>query len=67
MGYAGHGAGCAHGGWGYVAIQCWSDTQRRALAEPTLVRRVFLCTVYDALMKRVCVRNNVRWVYDTMR
>ena len=40
----------------------WGDTQRRAVAEPTLVRRVFLCTMYDALMKRVCVRNNVRWV-----
>ena len=40
----------------------WGDTQRRAVAEPTLVRRVFLCTMYDALMKRVCVRNNVRWM-----
>ena len=56
----------------YDTVQ-WGDTQRRALAEPTLVRRVFLCTMYDALMKRVCVRNNVRWVsvrtirYDTMR
>ena len=47
---------------GYVTIQCWGDTQRRAVAEPTLVRRVFLCTMYDTLMKRVCVRNNVRWV-----
>ena len=47
---------------GYVTIQCWGDTQRRAVAEPTLVRRVLLCTMYDTLMKRVCVCNNVRWV-----
>ena len=71
MGYAGHGAGCAHGGRGYVTIQCWGDTQRRAVAEPTLVRRVFLCTMYDTLVKRVCVPNNrggCQYVqYDTMR
>ena len=41
----------------YDTVQ-WGDTQRRAVAEPTLVRRVFLCTMYDTLMKRVCVRNN---------
>ena len=56
---------------GYVTIQCWGDTQRRAVAEPTLVRRVFLCTMYDTLVKRVCVPNNwggCQYVqYDTMR